>query len=107
MNAEQIPEPTVTGRSCMKEAVKSREQNSWRHCGKTSSMSFQRDQRPGFQNGLVFDQAKRQEIQKHQRAKKMVQLRKRKKKRRRKKKKNRLLSYQKMSRVQSSCSTHS
>merc|ERR1739844_613693 len=80
-----------TGRSSMREAVRSCGQNYWKLSGKKSSTSGQRGQRQDFQNGLVPDQAKRKVIQKHQRAKMTVELLRRKKKRRKKKKKNKKL----------------
>merc|ERR1712106_24109 len=58
-------------------------------CWKESSVSGQRGQRPSFQNGLECAQAKSQETQRHQRLRKMLQLKKRLKKTTRKKKKRR------------------
>merc|ERR1719431_1979186 len=91
MSVEQTPELMGTGRSSMREAVRSCGQNYWKLSGKKSSTSGQRGQRQDFQNGLVSDQAKRKVIQKHQRAKMMVELLRRKKKRRKKRKKNKKL----------------
>merc|ERR1719431_1196661 len=84
MNVGQTPGLMGTGRSSMREAVRSCGQNYWKLSGKKSSMSGQRGQRQDFQNGLVSDQAKRKVIQKHQRAKMTVELLRRKKKRRKK-----------------------
>merc|ERR1712106_742856 len=64
-------------------------QKCWNHAGRRSSVSGQRGQRPSFQNGLECAQAKSQETQRHQRVRKMLQLKKRLKKTTRKKKKRR------------------
>merc|ERR1712153_127732 len=92
MNAELTPELTETGRSCMKEVLRLSGQKCSNHAGRRSSVSGQRGQRPSFQNGLECAQAKSQETQRHQRVRKMLQLKKttkKKKKRRRRKKKRR------------------
>merc|ERR1719431_358313 len=89
MSVEQTPGLMGTGRSSMREAVRSSGQNYWKLSGKKSSTSGQRGQRQDFQNGLVSDQATRKVIQKHQRAKMTVELLRRKKKRRKKRKKRR------------------
>merc|ERR1711892_244468 len=95
MNAELTPELTETGKSCMKEVLRLSGQKCLNHAGRRSLVSGQRGQRPSFQNGLECAQAKSQETQRHQRARKMLQLKKRlkkttkKKKRRRRRKKRR------------------
>merc|ERR1719431_2176340 len=89
MNVGQTPGLMGTGRSSMREAVRSCGQNYWKLSGKKSLTSGQRGQRQDFQNGLVSDQAKRKVIQKHQREKMMAELLRRKKKRKKKKKKRR------------------
>merc|ERR1740128_1605726 len=63
-------------------------------------MNGQRGQRPSFQNGLEFAQAKRKETQKHQREKRMLHqkkkqrkkiMRRRRRKKRRKRRRNKML----------------
>merc|ERR1719431_1205835 len=80
MNVGQTPGLMGTGRSSMREAVRSCGQNYWKLSGKKSSTRGQRGQRQDFQNGLVSDQAKRKVIQKRQRAKMTGELLRRKKK---------------------------
>merc|ERR1712123_457309 len=89
MNAELTPELMGTGRSCMKEALRLSGQKCSNHAGRRSSVNGQRGQRPSFQNGLECAQAKSQETQRHQRVRKMLQLKKRLKKTTKKKKKRR------------------
>merc|ERR1712096_132181 len=95
MRGEQTPEPMVTGRNSTKEAVKSCEQKLWKPCGKKSTTNDLKGQKPGFLNGLVSDQAKKLEIQKHLKVEmKKVELKpkknwKKKKKRKRRRKKRR------------------
>merc|ERR1712071_277996 len=76
MSAELTPEPTETERSCTKEELRLSGLRCLRLAGRRSLVNGQRDQKPSFQNGSEFVQAKRQETQKHQRVKKMPQLKK-------------------------------
>merc|ERR1712029_521873 len=101
MSAELTPEPTVTGKSCMKEELRLSGQKCWKLPGRKSSPNGQRDQRQDCQNGLVSVQAKRLETQRLQRVRKMVlqkkMLRKktmmrRKKRRRRRKRRSKYVS---------------
>merc|ERR1712121_298375 len=80
------PEPTATGRSCTKVELRSSGQKCWRLHGRKSLPNGQRGQRQACQNGLVFVQAKRLEIQIPLRVRKMQLQRKmlRKKRTRRK-----------------------
>merc|ERR1739842_21103 len=91
MSAELTPELTVTGRSCMKEVPRLSGQKCWSLAGRKSLPNGQRDQRQGCPNGLESVQAKRQEILKLLRVRKML-LRKmltKRKRRRRKRRKRR------------------
>merc|ERR1712050_497948 len=83
MSVGLTPEPTATGRSCMKVELRSSGQKCWRPHGRKSLPNGQRGQRQDCQNGLVFVQAKRLEIQIPLRVRKM-QLQRKKKRRRRK-----------------------
>merc|ERR1719402_992282 len=93
MNAEQTPEPMMTGRNFMKEDGRLSEQNLLMLSGKRSMRNGQRDHQRGCPSGLVNVQAKKLETQRPLRVKKMLvrllqlrKKRKKKKKRRRKKK---------------------
>merc|ERR1719431_387261 len=95
MNVGQTPGLMGTGRSSMREAVRSCGQNYWNLSGKKSLTSGQRGQRQDFQNGLANVLVKRLEMQRHLKGmKKQLLRRKRMKKqllrrKRRKKKKKR------------------
>merc|ERR1719431_2188970 len=94
MNVGQTPGLMGTGRSSMREAVRSCGQNYWNLSGKKSLMSGQRGQRQDFQNGLANVLVKRLEMQRHLKGmKKQLEmqrhLKKRKRRRKRKKKKKR------------------
>merc|ERR1711979_175218 len=65
------PEPTATGRSCTKVELRSSGQKCLRLHGRKSLPNGQRGQRQDCQNGLVFVQAKRLEIQIPLRVRKM------------------------------------
>merc|ERR1711915_794300 len=96
MSAELTQELMVIGRSCMGAELRSSEQKCLKHPGRKSLQNGARGQRQDCQSGLVSAQAKRLEIQRHLRAKKMLVLKLKKlrrimmkrKKRRRKKKRN-------------------
>merc|ERR1719516_987535 len=95
------PEPTATGRSCMRAAGKLSELRCSRPCGKTSTRTGARGPRPVCPSGSVSDQAKRLETQRPPRARRMrlpeaemlavmkSMTRKKKKRRRRRKRKRR------------------
>merc|ERR1711909_167022 len=87
MNAEQTPEPMMTGRSCMKEAGRSSEQNLLMPSGKRSTRNGARDQPRGCPSGLVNVQARSPEILRLLKVKKVVMKRHQWKKKRKKKKK--------------------
>merc|ERR1712121_214281 len=94
------PEPTATGRSCTKVELRSSGQKCWRLHGRKSLPNGPRGQRQDCQNGLVSVQAKRLEIQRPLRVRKMQLQRKmrkkttmrRKKKRRRRKRRSKQIS---------------
>merc|ERR1711872_517056 len=89
------PEPTATGRSCMKVELRSSGQKCLRLHGRKSLPNGQRGQRQDCQNGLVFVQAKRLEIQIPLRVRKMLRKKttmRRKKKRRRRKRRSKQIS---------------
>merc|ERR1711915_134205 len=97
MSAELTQELMVIGRSCMRAELRSSEQKCLKHPGRKSLQNGARGQRQDCQSGLVSAQAKRLEIRRHLRVKKMLVLKlkklrrimmKRKKRRRRKKKRN-------------------
>merc|ERR1739842_97009 len=95
-SAELTPELTVTGRSCMKEVPRLSGQKCWSLAGRKSLPNGQRDQRQGCPNGLESVQAKRQEILKLLRVRKMLRrktMTKRKRRRRkRRKRRSKLVS---------------
>merc|ERR1719342_1643782 len=62
MREGQTLEPTVTGRSCTKEALKSSEQRCSRLAGRRSLPNGPRDPRQSFPSGSVSALAKRLEI---------------------------------------------
>merc|ERR1712168_319952 len=102
MSVGLTPEPTATGRSCTKVELRSSGQKCWRPHGRKSLPNGQRGQRQDCQNGLVFVQAKRLEIQIPLRVRKMQLQRKmlrkkttmrRKKKRRRRKRRSKQVDF--------------
>merc|ERR1712183_321655 len=82
MNAELIPEPTKTGRSCMKVVGKFSDQNLLMPFGKRSTMNGPRDLQRNCPSGLERDQARKPEHPK------LLKARKRRRRKRRKSKSN-------------------
>merc|ERR1711915_275160 len=74
MSAELTQELMVIGRSCMRAELRSSEQKCLKHPGRKSLQNGARGQRQDCQSGLVSAQAKRLEIQRHLRVKKMLVL---------------------------------
>merc|ERR1719431_274120 len=89
MNVGQTPGLMGTGRSSMREAVRSCGQNYWNLSGKKSLTSGQRGQRQDFQNGLANVLVKRLEMQRHLKGMKKQLLRRKRRRKRKKKKKRR------------------
>merc|ERR1712058_183143 len=88
----QIPGATATGRSCMREELRSSVQKLLEPPGRRNLQNSRRGQLRDYQNGSEYDQAKRPETQKPLKAKReLVKKRKtlRRRKRRRKKKRRR------------------
>merc|ERR1712215_57799 len=96
-NAEQTPEPMMTGRSCTKEAGRLSEPNLLMLSGKRSMRNGPRGHQRSFPSGLVRGQARRlgmlrllrgrkRAVKKHLQKRNMMKKRRRRKKRRRKKK---------------------
>merc|ERR1711942_84796 len=85
MNAEQTPEPMMTGRSCMKVVGKLSEPSLLMLSGKRSMRNGQRDQQRSFPSGLVRGQA-RKVVKKHQQMKKIMMKRKKKRRKRKRRK---------------------
>merc|ERR1711970_869313 len=95
MNAELIPEPMKTGRSCTKVVGKFSDQNLSMPFGKRSTMNGPRDPQRNCPSGLERDQARKPEHPKLLKARKRVVKRHlpkkrtmRKKRRRRKRRKS-------------------
>merc|ERR1719446_563421 len=97
MNAEQTPEPMMTGRSCTKEAGRLSEQSLLMLTGKRSMRNGPRGHQRSFPSGLVRGQARKpvmlrllrvrkRVVKKHQQMRKIMM--KTKKKRKRKKRKS-------------------
>merc|ERR1712098_417800 len=101
MNAELTPEPMMTERNCMKVVGRLSEPSLLMPSGKRSTKNGQRDQQRSFLSGSVRGQARKLEMLRPLRVRKMVvrkHLQKKKitmkrKKRRRKKRKRRSKSY--------------
>merc|ERR1711915_383818 len=74
MSAELTQELMVIGRSWMRAELRSSEQKCLKHPGRKSLQNGARGQRQDCQSGLVSAQAKRLEIQRHLRVKKMLVL---------------------------------
>merc|ERR1712228_462308 len=74
MGAELTQELMVIGRSCMRAELRSSEQKCLKHPGRKSLQNGARGQRQDCQSGSVSAQAKRLEIQRHLRVKKMLVL---------------------------------
>merc|ERR1719376_1344235 len=83
MNAEQTPEPMMTGRSCTKEAGRLSEQSLLMLSGKRSMRNGPRGHQRSFLSGLVRDQARKlvmlrllrvrkRAVKKHQQRRNMV-----------------------------------
>merc|ERR1719320_276627 len=93
MNAEQTPEPMMTGRSCMKVVGRLSELSLLMLSGKRSMRNGQRDQQRNFPSGLVRDQARKlvmlrllRVVKKHQQTKKIMMKRKKKRRKRKRRK---------------------
>merc|ERR1719320_2272026 len=93
MNAEQTPEPMMTGRSCMKVVGKLSEPSLLMLSGKRSMRNGQRDQQRNFPSGLVRGQVRKlvmlrllRVVKRHQQMKKIMMKRKKKRRKRKKRK---------------------
>merc|ERR1712179_902768 len=97
MNAEQTPEPMMTGRSCTKEAGRLSEPSLLMLSGKRSMRNGPRGHQRSFPNGLVRDQARKlvmlrllrvrkRAVKKHQQMRKIMMKRKKKRRKRKKRK---------------------
>merc|ERR1712029_433123 len=72
MRGGQTQEHTEKERSCTREELRFSGQNGWSPCGKTRTQNGPREQRPDFQSGSEKDPAKRPEIQRLLRERKVA-----------------------------------
>merc|ERR1719430_1415119 len=91
MRGGQIPGATETGRSCMREELRSSAQKLLKLPGRRNLQNSRRGQLRDYPSGSEYDQAKRPETQKPLKAKREL-VKKRKLSKRRKRKRKRKLS---------------